>query len=78
MSVQRNILSVRIGLAGKREVDEKGEAGPYVFRSYTEVQKDVIHVASALRTLGVEPGQRVGVFGANCPEWMTAMQVNAV
>lgn len=32
-------------------------------------------VASALRALGVQPQQRVGVFGANCPEWMVAMQV---
>ncbi len=32
-------------------------------------------VASALRALGVQPQQRVGVFGANCPEWMIAMQV---
>ncbi|GFR48302.1 hypothetical protein Agub_g10182 [Astrephomene gubernaculifera] len=59
---------------GKREKNEQGEVGPFVFKSYKEVQQEVSHVASALRALGVEPSQRVGVFGANCPEWMVAMQ----
>lgn len=54
---------------------DNGKAGDYVFKTYAEVQKDVIQIASALRGLGIEPGQRVGVFGANCPEWMIAMQV---
>ncbi|GLC41297.1 hypothetical protein PLESTB_001078100 [Pleodorina starrii] len=66
---------------GKREMEEKADkgqktfvAGPYRFQTYAEVQKDVVQVASALRALGVEPSQRVGVFGVNCPEWMIAMQ----
>ncbi|EFJ51208.1 hypothetical protein VOLCADRAFT_73402 [Volvox carteri f. nagariensis] len=59
---------------GKRDKNEKGEAGPFVFKTYAEVHKEVVQAASALRALGVEPSQRVGVFGANCPEWMVAMQ----
>ncbi|GLI61184.1 hypothetical protein VaNZ11_003476 [Volvox africanus] len=59
---------------GKREKNEKGEAGPYVFKTYSEVHKEVVQVASGLRALGVEPGQRIGVFGANCPDLMIAMQ----
>lgn len=31
-------------------------------------------VGSAYLTLGLKPKDRVGVFGANCPEWMLAMQ----
>ena len=56
---------------------ENGEAGPYVFKSYKEIHTEVANVASALRALGVNPAQRVGVFGANCPEWMVAMQVRS-
>jgi len=37
----------------------------------------VWQVGSALLELGVEPKDRVGVFGANCPEWMLAMQVRS-
>ncbi|PNW73635.1 hypothetical protein CHLRE_13g566650v5 [Chlamydomonas reinhardtii] len=59
---------------GKRVKKENGEAGPYVFKSYKEIHTEVANVASALRALGVNPAQRVGVFGANCPEWMVAMQ----
>jgi hypothetical protein len=35
---------------------------------------DVLQVGSAFLTLGLQPKDRVGVFGANSPEWMLAMQ----
>ncbi|KXZ49465.1 hypothetical protein GPECTOR_21g691 [Gonium pectorale] len=59
---------------GKREKNDQGEAGAYVWKTYAEVHTDVKNVASALLALGVKPSQRVGIFGANSPEWMTAMQ----
>lgn len=34
----------------------------------------VLQVGSALLDLGVKPKDRVGVIGANCPEWMLTMQ----
>jgi acyl-CoA synthetase (AMP-forming)/AMP-acid ligase II len=34
----------------------------------------VLQVGSAFLTLGLQPQDRVGVFGNNCPEWMLAMQ----
>lgn len=34
----------------------------------------VVQVGSAYLDLGLQPKDRVGVFGANCPEWMLAMQ----
>jgi acyl-CoA synthetase (AMP-forming)/AMP-acid ligase II len=43
--------------------------------TYAEVAADVAHVASALAQLGLHKGDRVGVYGANCEEWMIAMQV---
>ena len=63
---------------GKREKAADGTVGPFVFKTYAQVKEDVVNVASALRSLGVEPQQRVGVFGANSPEWMTAMQVTCL
>lgn len=34
----------------------------------------VLQAGSALLDLGVKPKDRVGVIGANCPEWMLTMQ----
>jgi hypothetical protein len=32
-------------------------------------------VASGYSALGLAPGDKVGVCGPNCPEWMISMQV---
>ena len=61
---------------GRREVKD-GVAGPFVFKTYKEVGEEVAKIASGLMALGVKPQQRVSVLGANCTEWMVAMQVGA-
>ncbi|XP_050367499.1 long chain acyl-CoA synthetase 1-like isoform X2 [Argentina anserina] len=59
-------------MLGWREiVDEK--IGPYVWKTYKEVYEEVLHVGSALRASGVEPGSRIGIYGSNCPQWIMAM-----
>jgi len=58
---------------GSRTMTDKG-AGPFVFKTYKEVGEEVVNLASGLRAIGVEPKQRVGVFGPNCAQWMVAMQ----
>ena len=35
-------------------------------------------IASGLKAVGVPTKGRVGVFGANCPEWMLTMQARGV
>ena len=40
--------------------------------SAREMLRRVAALSKALRELGVKPGDRVGVFAANCPEWHTA------
>lgn len=60
---------------GLRPKLANGEVGPFQFKSYKEVADDVANVASGLSGFGLQKGARVGVFGANCPEWMIAMQV---
>jgi len=48
--------------------------GLYEFLSYNEVSEKVDALASALAGTGLKRGSCVGVFGANCAEWMMAMQ----
>ncbi|KAK9904572.1 hypothetical protein M0R45_000594 [Rubus argutus] len=50
-----------------------GKIGPYVWKTYKEVQDEVLLVGSALRASGVEPGSRIGIYGSNCPQWIMAM-----
>lgn len=59
---------------GHREV-KNGEAGAFVWETYEEVDKDVTAIGSALASVGVTAGGRVGIYGSNAPQWMKAMQV---
>jgi long-subunit acyl-CoA synthetase (AMP-forming) len=41
-----------------------------------QVAGKVAAAASAYAALGLQAGDKVGICGANCPEWMMAMQVS--
>jgi long-chain acyl-CoA synthetase len=60
---------------GRRETDREGNAKPFTFLTYKEVDSRVANFASALKAAGLRKGERVAIFGANCCEWMIAMQV---
>ncbi|WRX10345.1 AMP-dependent synthetase/ligase domain - like 4 [Theobroma cacao] len=60
-------------LGWRKMVD--GKAGAYIWKTYGEVYDEVLHIGSALRASGAEPGCRVGIYGANCPQWILAMEV---
>ncbi|KAG0498018.1 hypothetical protein HPP92_002709 [Vanilla planifolia] len=60
-------------MLGWREFRE-GKAGPYIWKTYQEVYEEVLCVGSALRQLDVAPGSRVGIYGANCPQWVVTME----
>eukprot|EP00879_Flechtneria_rotunda_P015727 GHRR01016449.1.p1 GENE.GHRR01016449.1~~GHRR01016449.1.p1 ORF type:complete len:141 (+),score=14.04 GHRR01016449.1:67-489(+) len=63
-------------LLGWRPINkETGKAQDYVWLTYSEVNERVSAIASGLLGLGISAGQRVGVYGVNCCEWMIAMQV---
>ncbi|KAK9282252.1 hypothetical protein L1049_005166 [Liquidambar formosana] len=51
-----------------------GKLGPYVWKTYKEVYEEVLHLGSALRASGAEPGSRIGIYGSNCPQWIAAME----
>ncbi|XVE73478.1 hypothetical protein DITRI_Ditri11bG0121100 [Diplodiscus trichospermus] len=51
-----------------------GKVGPYIWKTYKEAYEEILHIGSALRASGAEPGCRVGIYGGNCPEWIMAME----
>lgn len=50
-------------------------AQPYEFITYAEAEQQTALIASAFKALGLKRCDKVCVLGANCPEWMLAMQV---
>ncbi|MCO5554961.1 hypothetical protein L7F22_008501 [Adiantum nelumboides] len=50
------------------------KVGHYVWQTYKEVYDTVVAVGSAMRTSGLNPKARCGVYGSNCPEWLIAME----
>eukprot|EP00803_Ostreobium_quekettii_P005717 evm.model.scf_27.6 EVM.evm.TU.scf_27.6 scf_27:41716-47095(+) len=51
-----------------------GAPQDYVWWTYKETGAKVAALGSALQELGVPAGAKLSVFGANCPEWMLAIQ----
>lgn len=51
------------------------EGEGYSWLTYSETGERVAAIGSALVKAGLQPHGRVGVYGANSPEWMIAMQV---
>ncbi|KAL8527175.1 hypothetical protein ACS0TY_005158 [Phlomoides rotata] len=60
-------------MLGWREL-VNGKWGPYAWKTYKEVYDETLQAGSALRAHGFEPGDRVGVYGMNCPQWIVAME----
>ena len=53
------------------------EGAGYTWLTYSQTAEQSAEIGSALVKVGLEPHGRVGVYGANSPEWMIAMQVGA-
>ncbi|KAF3779723.1 Long chain acyl-CoA synthetase 4, partial [Nymphaea thermarum] len=70
VSVQRNPQNPMLG---RREIVD-GKPGKYVWMTYQEVYDIVMKVGLSIRSCGVEPGGRCGIYGANCPEWLMSME----
>lgn len=60
-------------MLGRREI-VNGQAGEYTWMTYQEAYNIVIKVGSAIRSCGLGPGGRCGIYGANCPEWIMSME----
>ncbi|XP_071738348.1 long chain acyl-CoA synthetase 1-like [Rutidosis leptorrhynchoides] len=60
-------------MLGRRELVD-GKWGPYKWKTYKTVYNEVLDVASALRASGIDAGCKVGIYGANCPQWIVSME----
>lgn len=47
---------------------------PYSWKTYSQIQSEAENIGSFLKSVGVTPGQRVGLSGKNAPEYLTAIQ----
>jgi long-chain acyl-CoA synthetase len=61
-------------MLGQR-VTTDSKVGPYTWITYKEAHDAAIRIGSAIRSRGVDPGHCCGIYGANCPEWIIAMEV---
>ncbi|CAA2954313.1 long chain acyl- synthetase 2 [Olea europaea subsp. europaea] len=69
-SVKRNPKNPMLG---RRQIID-GKAGSYSWLTYKEVYDTTLKISSSIRSRGVNPGDRCGIYGANCPEWIIAME----
>ncbi|OAY25468.1 probable CoA ligase CCL6 [Manihot esculenta] len=60
-------------MLGRRQLTDS-KVGPYVWLTYKEVYDSAIRIGSSMRSRGLNPGDRCGIYGSNCPEWITAME----
>merc|ERR1711977_463028 len=59
---------------GSRLTNEDGTPTDYKWMSYKEVSEKTTLLASGLLADAILPQDKIGVFGANSPEWFLAMQ----
>ncbi|PON45222.1 2,3-dihydroxybenzoate-AMP ligase [Parasponia andersonii] len=60
-------------MLGRRE-EVNGKAGKYVWQTYKEVYDIVVKLGNAMRSCGFGEGDKCGIYGVNCPEWIMSMQ----
>lgn len=53
---------------------KRNAAGEYEWITYKEAEETAAAISSAMIKVGLKPHDRAGVYGANSPEWMLAMQ----
>lgn len=59
---------------GRPCLGKRNGKSPFSWLTYKETADHTAAISSALVASGLGPHGRVGVYGANCPEWMLAMQ----
>ncbi|KAL5162234.1 Long chain acyl-CoA synthetase 2 [Glycine soja] len=69
-SVKRNPNNKMLGRRQKTE----SKVGSYTWLTYQDVYDAALKMGSAMRSRGVNPGDRCGIYGSNCPEWIIVME----
>ncbi|XP_020582943.1 long chain acyl-CoA synthetase 2 [Phalaenopsis equestris] len=60
-------------LGHRQIVNEKASA--YIWQSYEQAYEKAIKIGTAMRRCGgLCPGDRCGIYGSNCPEWLIVME----
>ncbi|CAN0927711.1 Probable CoA ligase CCL6 [Linum grandiflorum] len=59
-------------MLGRRGVIDS-KAGAYTWLTYKQVHDSALKIGSAMRTKGISPGDRCGIYGSNSPQWITSM-----
>nr|GMD23571.1 long chain acyl-CoA synthetase 4-like [Ipomoea batatas] len=60
-------------MLGEREFVD-GQYGKYVWLTYKQVYDIVEKVGASIRACGVTQGDKCGIYGANCSNWVISMQ----
>ncbi|KAG7035485.1 Long chain acyl-CoA synthetase 4 [Cucurbita argyrosperma subsp. argyrosperma] len=73
MSVEKNPGN---RMLGRRKIVEGNvaNAGEYQWLTYKEVYDLVLKIGNAIRSMGYGPGEKCGIYGANCSEWIISME----
>ena len=61
-------------MLGTREWKVGGERGEYVWQSWAQVERRLTALGSALSSLGICRGDMVGLYAANCADWVVCEQ----
>uniref|UniRef100_A0A7N0ZRK1 Long-chain-fatty-acid--CoA ligase n=1 Tax=Kalanchoe fedtschenkoi TaxID=63787 RepID=A0A7N0ZRK1_KALFE len=69
-AVKKNPKNRMLGLRQKMD----GKAGPYEWKTYQEAHDAALRIGSAMRSRGVNPGGRCGIYGSNASQWIIAME----
>ncbi|KAI0525292.1 hypothetical protein KFK09_004685 [Dendrobium nobile] len=59
-------------LGHRQIIDER--ASPYIWQTFEQVYEKAIKIGSAMRRCGLSSGDRCGIYGSNCPEWLIVME----
>ena len=66
---------------GEREVLKDGNFGKYHWINYQQFYDQCVNYSKGLVSLGLKPGDKIGIYGVNCTYWQTtayASQMNSM
>ncbi len=67
-------VAADLPMLGTRRWNEDGSRGEYIWQSWAQVERRVTAVGSALSALGICRGEMLGLYAANCADWVVGEQ----
>ncbi|PHT43337.1 Long chain acyl-CoA synthetase 1 [Capsicum baccatum] len=56
------------------KMEEGKEVGSHKWKTYKEAYEDILQTGFALQAHCIEHGARIGIYGANCLQWMVSVE----